>query len=198
MPGMTGWEALQELKADEELRGIPVVVVSIVAREGERSRLLGALDLVTKPVEREDLLRVLWRNLSRKSGARVLVVDDDRDTRKLLRGYLRDAGLDVIQARNGMEALRRVEEDAPDAVLLDLTMPVMDGMTFLERLRRSRYQAGLPVIVLTGKELTSTERAELASKASGIIEKGEEVEPRLRELLGTLFPLPGVETTPAS
>jgi PAS domain S-box-containing protein len=198
MPGMSGWEALRELKADDELRRIPVVVVSIVAREGERSRLLGALDLVTKPVEREDLLRVLWRNLSRKSGARVLVVDDDRDTRKLLKGYLKDAGLDVIQARNGMEALRRVEEDAPDAVLVDLSMPVMDGMTFLERLRRSRYQAGLPVIVLTGKELTSAERAELAHKASGIIEKGEEVESRLRELLGTLFPLPGVETTQVS
>lgn len=142
-----------------DVRDIPVVVVSILAGEG-RGRLLGAVDLVIKPVEREDLLRVLWRNLVRRQGARVLVVDDDEAHRDLLAAHLRE-----------------------------LVMPVMDGMTFLDRLRANPYHAGLPVIVVTSKELSAKEREELAEKASGVIAKGEGVEERLMEVLGALFPL---------
>ena len=188
MPGMNGWDALKELKKDPEVREIPVVVVSILAGEG-RGRLLGAVDLVTKPVEREDLLRVLWRNLVRRQGARVLVVDDEEDYRDSLMAHLEGAGLDVQTAANGQEALDSVASEVPDAIILDLTMPVMDGMTFLDRLRSNLYHAGLPVIVVTAKDLTSQEREELAEKASGVVEKGEGLEDRLTEVLGALFPL---------
>ncbi|MBW3533794.1 MAG: response regulator [Gemmatimonadetes bacterium] len=188
MPGMDGWEALRTLKDDPELREIPVVVVSIVAKEG-RSRLLGAVDLLTKPVEREDLLRVLWRNLIRQRGGRVLVVDDDDDARTFLVRHLEEAGLQVRAAANGEEAMLAVEREAPDAIVLDMVMPVMDGLGFLDRLRENPYYAGLPVIVVTGKDLTVAERRELGEKASGVLAKGEGVEERLTEVLGTLFPL---------
>jgi PAS domain S-box-containing protein len=195
MPGMTGWEALRVLKDDDDLREIPVVVVSIVAKEGGRGRLLGAVDLITKPVEREALLRVLWRNLVRQKGGRVLLVEDDDATREVLEEYLTEAGLEVRGVSNGLEALQAVEQEAPDAVLLDLMMPVMDGMTFLDRLRDNPYHAGLPVIVLTAKDLTAEEKEQLAEKASGVIMKGESVEERLREVLGSLFPLsPGAKS----
>ena len=164
MPGINGWDALKALKKDPELRDIPVVVVSVLAGEG-RGRLLGAVDLVTKPVEREDLLRVLWRNLVRRQGARVLVVDDDPSAREMLTHHLENAGLEVQGVTNGQEALDAVNREAPDAVILDLQMPVMDGMTFLDRLRSSPYHAGLPVIVVTGKELSPREHEELAEKA---------------------------------
>ena len=188
MPGMNGWDALKELKKDPEVRDIPVVVVSILAGEG-RGRLLGAVDLVTKPVEREDLLRVLWRNLVRRQGARVLVVDDEESFRDSLMVHLEEAGLDVFTAADGQEALESVASEVPDAIILDLVMPVMDGLTFLDRLRSSPYHAGLSVIVVTAKDLTPQEREELAEKASGVVEKGEGVEDRLTEVLGALFPL---------
>ena len=188
MPGMNGWDALKELKKDPEVREIPVVVVSILAGEG-RGRLLGAVDLVTKPVEREDLLRVLWRNLVRRQGARVLVVDDEEDYRDSLMAHLEEAGLDVQTAADGQEALESVASEVPDAIILDLVMPVMDGLTFLDRLRSNPYHAGLPVIVVTANDLTSQEREELAEKASGVVEKGEGLEDRLTEVLGALFPL---------
>jgi PAS domain S-box-containing protein len=188
MPGMNGWDALKVLKNDPEVRNIPVVVVSILAGEG-RGKLLGAVDLVTKPVEREDLLRVLWRNLVRRQGARVLVVDDDAATRDGLSAHLKEVGLEVQLAENGQDALEQVQNEAPDAVVLDLLMPVMDGMTFLDRLRASPYHRGLPVIVMTAKELTAREREELTEKASGVIAKGDGLEDRLVEVLGTLFPL---------
>src|SRR5688572_23134670 len=188
MPGMNGWDALKVLKKDPEVRNIPVVVVSVLAGEG-RGKLLGAVDLVTKPVEREDLLRVLWRNLVRRQGARVLVVDDDAATRDVLTAHLKEAGLEVQVAADGQEALDQVHSETPDAVVLDLLMPVMDGMTFLDRLRASPYHSGLPVIVMTAKELSARERDELTEKASGVITKGDGLEDRLIEVLGTLFPL---------
>ena len=188
MPGMNGWDALKALKKDPELRDIPVVVVSILAGEG-RGRLLGAVDLVTKPVEREDLLRVLWRNLVRRQGARVLVVDDEPAFREMITGHLKEVGLEVQTASNGMDALEAVNREAPDAIILDLVMPVMDGLTFLDRLRSSPYHTGLPVIVVTAKDLTPEEREQLQEKASGVVDKGEGVEERLIDVLGALFPL---------
>ena len=103
--------------------------------------------------------------------------------------HLEEAGLDVQTAADGQEALEAVTSDVPDAIILDLVMPVMDGLTFLDRLRSNPYHSGLPVIVVTAKDLTSQEREELAEKASGVVEKGEGVEDRLTELLGALFPL---------
>lgn len=65
MPGVSGWEVLEDLKGDPSLRDIPVVVVSMLAKEGTRSNLLGAVDLLAKPVDRDDLRRVLERSLAR-------------------------------------------------------------------------------------------------------------------------------------
>ncbi len=188
MPGMTGWEVLKQLKGDPELRRIPVVVVSIVAGEG-RGRLLGAVDLITKPFEREDLLRVLWRNLVRKRGGRVLVVDDEDAMREMLSGYLAGLGLEVATAADGEEALEAVRREAPDAVLLDLLMPVMDGMTFLRKLRANPAHGGLPVLVLTAKKLTRQERKDLGDMASGVLTKDDVLEGRLRHVLDALFTL---------
>jgi len=188
MPGKDGWETLRELKADPDLKEIPVVVASMVANV-ERSRLLGAVDLLMKPVGREDLLRVLWRHMVRRQGGRVLVVEDDNDTRALLREYLEGAGLTVSAADNGRDALHAVNRDSPDAVLLDLMMPVMDGITFLRHLRANPYTSGTPVVVLTAKDLTTEEEDFLAGNASSVIYKGDGVEGELRRVLGTILPL---------
>jgi CheY-like chemotaxis protein/two-component sensor histidine kinase len=189
MPGMTGWEALRAFKDDPALRPIPVVVVSAVASRGGRGRLMGAVDVLAKPVDRDDLLRVIWRNLARRRQGRVLVVDDDADTRMYLEDWLQDSGLEVVLARNGHEALQLVERQGPDAVVLDLMMPVMDGMEFLERLRESTYHSGLPVIVLTAKDVTSEEWQRLEDLASTVLRKDDRVEQALQDVLGSLFPI---------
>lgn len=78
---------------------------------------------------------------------RVLIVDDDQDTREALAEALTEAGLDVEQSATAAEALRRIDEGGdPDVILLDLRMPGMDGEQFLERTRGIRAR----VVVLTG------------------------------------------------
>lgn len=191
MPGMGGWEALKILKDDPDLSDTPVVVVSIVANE-QRGELLGAVDLVNKPVERDDLLKVLSRNLVPSSSRRVLVVDDEDDVRQVLDEELSEAGYQVFEARNGFEALEQLDAVRPSAILLDLTMPVMDGLTFLQRLRERPECLGIPVIVITAKDLTMEEEELIRSSSCGLLEKGEVIESRLHEILGGL--LEGVRT----
>jgi CheY-like chemotaxis protein len=187
MPGLDGWEVLKTLKADPEVRHIPVVIASVVANEG-RERLFGAVDLLTKPIDRADLLRVLWRQLVNRHERRVLVVDDDLEIQALLTSGLDEDGLDVHCVGNGEEALAYLTRDTPAAVLLDLRMPVMDGFEFLERMRESRYHKGLPVIVITIKRLTAEEEHRLADMASAIVIKDQGFVPRVRAHLATLFP----------
>jgi CheY-like chemotaxis protein len=192
MPGVSGWEALYRLKDDPETRGIPVVVVSIVAEES-RGRLLGAVDLLTKPVEREDLLRVLWRNRIHRRRGRILVVAADRDDRDALADAFTERGLEVATAGNGREALRMVEEDAPDVVLTELALPIMDGATFLTRLRQNRYYTGLPAVVLSDRDLTRSEEVVLQEKAHAVVRKGDGQERELDRTLGWILPLDGTD-----
>ncbi len=194
MPGMTGWEELKRLKADPALRNIPVVVVSIVAAEG-RGRLLGAVDLVTKPFERDYLLRVLWQNLVRKRGGRVLVIDDEAHIRTMICEFLASVGLESVTAADGKEGLDMVRSEVPNAVILDLMMPVMSGMTFLETPRKNPLHSGLPVFVLSGKEINEKEEAILAELASAVVTKVNAPE-ELRRLLGSVFNLEHAEPLP--
>ena len=187
MPDLDGWEVLRRLKADPQVRHIPVVIASVVANEG-RERLFGAVDLLTKPIDRADLLRVLWRQLVNRHERRVLVVDDDVEIQALLTSGLDEDGIDVHCVGNGEEALAYLKRDTPAAVLLDLRMPVMDGFKFLEVMRESRYHKGLPVIVITIKRLTPEEEDQLADMASAIVIKDQGFVPRVRAHLATLFP----------
>jgi len=193
MPGLDGWEVLKRLKADPEVRHIPVVIASVAANEG-RGRPFGAVDLLTKPIERSDLLRVLWRQLVNQHERRVLVVDDDVEVQALLTTGLAEDGIDVRCVANGEEALHSLKRDTPAAVLLDLRMPVMDGFEFLQRMRESRYHKGLPVIVITIKRLTEKEAEQLADMASAIVIKDQGFVPQVRSYLATLFPTQPRET----
>jgi PAS domain S-box-containing protein len=189
MPGMTGWEALKEFKADPGIQDIPVVIITVLPGGKDRGNLLGAVDLLTKPVEKEVLLRVLKRNLRDHWGRTVLVVEDDFGARTLIETHLRDAGLKVLVAENGEEAEAILEKVLPDLIVLDLVMPVMDGTAFLQRLRAHPERLGLPVIICTGKDLTEDDRRRLETQASGILPKEEGIQAGLKKLLGNLLPL---------
>jgi len=169
MPGMDGWGMLRRMKADETLSEIPVVMVTIVGDQA-MGQALGASDYLQKPVDRPALLRSVRHHLSSRSGD-VLVVDDDADTRELLRRALEHEGMTVREAANGRDALARVAQRKPELVLLDLMMPVMDGFEFLRQLRGAETDGHVPVIVLTAKVLTDEESRELEAATIGVLSK---------------------------
>ena len=105
-------------------------------------------------------------------GASVLVVDDDAQTRELLRRLLDAEGLTVALADSGRAALTRLAAGRPSFVLLDLMMPEMDGFEFLVELGHHPDWRTIPVVVLTAKDLTSEEREVLAGQVERILRKG--------------------------
>jgi PleD family two-component response regulator len=83
----------------------------------------------------------------------VLVVDDDRDVREILREVLEQAGYVVAEAENGIEAIAYLEQHArPTAILLDLSMPVMDGWQCAAHIQSWPTMAAIPILVLTARE----------------------------------------------
>ena len=77
----------------------------------------------------------------------ILIVDDDQDLRFNLSHILKEEGFNVIEARNGREALKILRESSPDLVLLDMRLPGMDGMKILQEMRKS--DKGLIIIMVT-------------------------------------------------
>ncbi len=169
MPQMDGWSVLSAIKADPDLVAIPVVMASFV-NEPALASALGAADYVLKPVEWDQLKTVMDR--FRTGQGVVLVVDDDPDARARLRTVLERNGWAVQEASNGREALEAVDRTVPVVILLDLTMPVMDGFSFLQVLRERPGGEDIPVIVLSARDLSQGDRKRLES-ADRVLRKGD-------------------------
>jgi adenylate cyclase len=182
MPGLDGWSVLENLKADPELADIPVVMLTILD-DKNKGFALGATDFLTKPVDRERLRSVIARYGSQKTERRALVVEDDPDTRVWLRRMLREEGWTVLEAANGREALARLADVAPDVMLLDLIMPEMDGFELIEELRQDEVWRRLPVVVVTGAELSGEDHDRLNGSVRKVLHKtGTSREALLAEL----------------
>jgi signal transduction histidine kinase/DNA-binding response OmpR family regulator len=170
MPDLDGWSVLKALKADPELCDIPVVLVTIMG-DRDLGFALGAADYITKPFDREVLMRAVGRHV-RGDRAQVLVVDDDPKTRDMLRRTLQKAGWTVAEAANGCEALEALERAKPALVLLDLLMPDMDGFEVLERLNGDATWREVPVIIVTAKDLTPDDIERLNGRVAKVLQKG--------------------------
>lgn len=100
------------------------------------------------------------------SKKRVLVIEDDRDIREALAAILLGEGYDAGQASNGAEALALLSRDPlPDVILLDLTMPVMDGWKFREEQRKDPRLSEIPVMVLSADGRVADKAARLQASA---------------------------------
>jgi CheY-like chemotaxis protein len=191
MPVMDGWAVLRELKSDPELSSIPVVMATILD-EKNKGFALGASDFVAKPFDRNRLREALKRFVGDGIGKTALVVEDDPDARQYLRRLLLGEDFNVLEAENGKIGLERMAAaaDPPDLILLDLMMPVMDGFEFLETLRENPAWRNIPVLVVTGADLTEADRARLNGGVERILQKSsgtrEQLLNDLREIVSNL------------
>ena len=170
MPAMDGWKVLRELKRDPETWDIPVIMVTMTDDRG-LGCALGATEFLTKPVERGQLAQLLERHAPKSADRRALVVDDRAENRDLLRRSLEEQSWQVSESENGRVALDRVAETLPSLILLDIMMPVMDGFEFLMELRKVERWRGIPVVVVTAKDLTDEDRRRFNGGVVGVIEK---------------------------
>jgi CheY-like chemotaxis protein len=112
--------------------------------------------------------------MSRKSQAdrpQVLLVDDYADAREMYTEYLEYSGFGVVQASNGMEALQKAVESHPDIILMDLSLPVMDGWEATRRLKADERTAHIPVVALTGHALAGISEGAMKAGCDAFVTK---------------------------
>jgi len=159
MPKKDGWQVLRELKQKPETRDIPVIIHSIVENR-PLAMSLGAVDVITKPTEPKRLLSLI-KQYYQSNGKFILVVDDHEDFALAFKDLLKRDGFNVRVATGGKEALEIVKESQPSLILLDLVMPGMDGFQVVRALQQDDRWKKIPIVILSGKELTEAEEQEL-------------------------------------
>jgi len=171
MPDKDGYDVMRALGDDPALARIPVIVVSATDEQAEALKA-GARRFLPKPVDANRLLVVTQDALTDKQH-RVLVVEDDPDTMRLVTETLTDHNIAVRSAANGKQALAQLAEWSPSAIVLDLMMPVMDGFQFLEHVQMDAAWREIPVVILTAKTLSEAEIARLRKVSRTILTKGQ-------------------------
>ena len=181
MPDLDGWTVLAALKGDPTLADIPVVLVTIVD-EKQRGYALGAAEYMVKPVDRERLSAVL-RLVTDRVGD-LLLVEDDEDTRAMMAEALAREGWKITEAEHGRAALERLAERPADVIVLDLIMPEMDGFQFVAELRSRADWRGIPVLVVTARDLSDGDRRRLNGGVERVIQKRGQSAPELLREVG--------------
>ncbi len=206
MPGMTGLQLCEQLQLDPALANLPVIVATADRLTDLESAALqrGAVDFITKPLNRDTFLARVRAHLRSRSlssrlseavmsvdvatgdgAARLLVVDDDVSAIKLMQMAVHDLGA-VHFATTGDEALRKVHEIRPDLVLLDASMPGVDGFSVCAALKSQSEFAHVPIVFITRYADAAREKRALELGAADFVSKPFDVNvlrARLQNLL---------------
>lgn len=121
------------------------------------------------------------------TGPRVLLVDDYPDAREMYSEYLEFSGFQVVEAANGIEALQHALDDKPDIILMDLSLPVMDGWEATRRLKADERTAHIPIVALTGHALAGISEGAKQAGCDAFVTKPclpEDLVKEIRRVLG--------------
>ena len=183
MPEMDGWQVMKALKDDPLTREIPIVVCSILEEE-EKGFNLGAADYLVKPFLSEDLLNALNRLNIDGELHEILVVDDDPEDLRLVQKMIEEnKRFQAVLAKGGKAGWEVLQQKIPDAIILDLFMPEMNGFELLANIRKNPIFNNIPVIILTGADLTPEQHQLLTDSGQHLLSKGFL---REKELLNSL------------
>ncbi|AGC41861.1 response regulator [Myxococcus stipitatus DSM 14675] len=118
--------------------------------------------------------------------ARVLVVDDFDDAREMYAEYLEFVGFDVVTARDGLEAVQKAQEGTPDIILMDLSLPILDGWEATRRIKQDSRTRDIPVMALTGHVLAGNAENAKEAGADEFVAKPclpQDLESKIRNML---------------
>ncbi|MBI5177936.1 MAG: response regulator [Nitrospinae bacterium] len=154
MPVMGGLEACKKLKEDPATEDIPVVFITAndTTELREQGFEAGGAEYFTKPFrprQLADFIAILIESKNIRRKERILVVEDSRTTRHVLKYFFLKNGYNVETAQNGLEALDMIPKVRPDLIITDGHMPKMDGFTLARKLKSMDEWRRLPVIMLT-------------------------------------------------
>jgi PAS domain S-box-containing protein len=166
-----GWEFLSQLRSISSVANVPVVIVA-GSETGSMALSVGATAVLQKPISPGQLkasLESLGLQAVPEHTYTVLVVDDDPKAVEVIATFLPAPAYAVVRAYGGCEAIALAERLMPDLILLDLMMPEMSGFQVAEALQGNPDTARIPILVITAKQITSQDRAELNSHQAKVI-----------------------------
>jgi DNA-binding response OmpR family regulator/two-component sensor histidine kinase len=182
LPGIQGDEFASRLQTSSLTRDIPILILSVLVDDFAQKKF--SAYWLPKPIYQEDLLAKVKQMLREHHQGPLLVIDDDRDVRKLLKSAFEKHGFMVETALDSEDGLAQAKKIHPSLILLDMHMPTMDGFAVLQALKAARDTADIPVIAMTGSpELKTNARARfLALGASDFITKPFDMERLIEEI----------------
>ena len=166
LPDMTGNELIQAMRADDELEGIPFMLISSEVSDYylEPMRQAGVIAILPKPFQAQDLTRALYSTLEfiepdpslmdeiELDELSVLVVDDSATARKHICRVLNNLGMnEITQAVNGKEAVDILSRQFFDLIVTDYNMPEMDGQELTRHIRQHSHQRTIPILMVTSE-----------------------------------------------
>jgi CheY-like chemotaxis protein/signal transduction histidine kinase/HAMP domain-containing protein len=172
LPDMDGWSVLARLKEDAATRHIPVHIIS-VDEEKDRGLRAGALSFLNKPATKESLDESFgsMKAFIAKGIRNLLVVEDNADQRTAILELVADPDVEVDAVGTGAEALAILRSKKIDCMVMDLGLPDMDGFAMIEEIKKDPDLREVPIVVYTGKDLTTKQEAQLREVAQSIIIK---------------------------
>jgi CheY-like chemotaxis protein len=177
---MLGWTVLSQLKQNPATRHIPVQIMTL-DEDRQHGLARGAFSFITKPVSSADMQEALCRitDFARRPRKRLLLIEDNAGERFGITELLRHDDIDIVPVCTGRKAILAMNAEAPDCIVLDLRLPDMSGFDVLDQLRADRALCDVPVVVLTGRELSPDEDARLHTLARSVVVRGVESPERL-------------------
>ncbi|MDX8399426.1 MAG: response regulator [Gallionellaceae bacterium] len=211
MPGLNGIEAARKIRAMTHLHKQPKLLLLSSFGQGEMRRHLGERLLdehISKPFQQSGLFNVIMglfakdrgEELARQgvsfdsqavtkiSGAHLLLVEDNELNQLVARELLEHIGISVMVANNGKEALARIQEEDFDGVLMDMQMPVMDGIAATLEIRKLQRFLTMPIIAMTANAMQSDQEKCLQAGMNDYISKPIDPEKMLKTLTRWIVP----------
>jgi len=185
MPKKSGWETLKALREYIKFKDTPVIMISMLD-DDNTAKGLGADDYLKKPVDRNKLIDAITKQKEKMKNNNIMIVDDLKDNRDIVKRHLKDYNFNFSEADNGQDAIEKLLKKPVDGIILDLMMPVMDGFEFLTRIKEYNQLKDIPIIVLTAKDLNSDEVINIEKDVSLIIQKTDLGEKAIKELVNNL------------
>lgn len=172
LPVVSGWEVMDQLKADADTRHIPVHIMSSHRMKNE-SLLKGAVDFIDKPVaveKMDEIFRKIEFVISKKS-KKVLIVEDNSMHAKALAYYLGTFDIHSELKSDIHEGVTALTNNEVDCVILDMGIPDKKAYDMLEEAKKNPGFEHVPIIIFTGKSLSMSEELRIKQYADSIIVK---------------------------
>lgn len=174
MPGMGGFEACKNLKANPVTATIPVIFLTAATQKEdyEEAKKSGGEHFLPKPFEPDELVELIIRLLNKPLAKnKLLIIDDDPSLREAVKIYFENSGLEIMTAANSEEALKTIHYSPPAIIISDILMPGIDGYQLCKKLKDSAETQNIPLILLTSRSNAMDELKGFESGADSYVAK---------------------------